>query len=49
MAYIGINRVFKQGLHEFNDELQMDLNAVNAAIGEVFFGYAPAGEEEAAA
>jgi uncharacterized alpha-E superfamily protein len=49
MAYIGIHRVFARGLHEFTDDLQANLNAVNDAIGEVFFGYSPSGEEEAAA
>ena len=48
MAYIGIHRVFERGLHEFTDELQANLNVINDAVGEVFFGY-PAGEEGVAA
>jgi uncharacterized alpha-E superfamily protein len=39
MAYMDIGSVFKTGLHEFTDHLQMDINHVNDAISEIYFGY----------
>jgi uncharacterized alpha-E superfamily protein len=41
LAYTEIDAVFRAGLHEFTDKLQLDINHVNDAIGTTFFGYAP--------
>jgi uncharacterized alpha-E superfamily protein len=49
LAYTDISTVFSMGLHEFTDRLQIDINRVNDAIAEVFFGYdlkAPAGQSQ---
>jgi uncharacterized alpha-E superfamily protein len=41
LAYTDIATVFESGLHEFTDDLQLNINHVNDAIGAAFFGYAP--------
>jgi uncharacterized alpha-E superfamily protein len=43
MAYTDIDAVFAKGLHEFCDQLQLSINAINDAIGEVFFSYNASG------
>jgi len=39
LAYTDIEQIFKQGLHEFTDNLQTDMNLVDISIAETFFGY----------
>jgi uncharacterized alpha-E superfamily protein len=39
LAYMDIGAVFNTGLHEFSDHLQIDINQINDAIGEIYFGY----------
>jgi uncharacterized alpha-E superfamily protein len=41
LAYMDMKTVFKIGLHEFTDHLQLDINHINDAIAEIFFGYEP--------
>ena len=38
-AYMDISTVFDAGLHQFTDHLQIDINHVNDAISQIFFGY----------
>jgi uncharacterized alpha-E superfamily protein len=40
LSYTGTDLIFNQGLHEFTDNLQTDMNHVSSAIGEQFFGSA---------
>jgi uncharacterized alpha-E superfamily protein len=46
LVYMDISTVFKMGLHEFTDNLQMDINHINDAISEIYFGYEPALSQE---
>ncbi len=39
LTYTDIATVFDDGLHEFCDRLQMDINGISDAMGTVFFGY----------
>ncbi len=38
LSYTTVDQIFQQGLHEFTDELQTEMNAVDSAIAETFFG-----------
>ena len=38
-AYLDVSTVFESGLHEFTDRLQVDINLVNDAVSQIFFGY----------
>ena len=46
LAYMDIGAVFEIGLHEFTDHLQMDINQVNNALSQIFFGYDPEPSEK---
>ncbi|MGD8835363.1 MAG: alpha-E domain-containing protein [Desulfobacteraceae bacterium] len=39
ISYMDISTVFKSGLHQFTDQLQIDINHVNDAVSQIFFGY----------
>lgn len=41
LAYTDIDEILDQGLHEYIDRLQGQLNTAGAAIGETFFGIRP--------
>jgi len=47
LAYTNIKSVFDKGLHEFNDQLQVEINRINDAIARYFFGYDPEEFKEA--
>jgi len=38
LSYTHVDQIFQQGLHEFTDDLQTEMNAVDMAIAETFFG-----------
>lgn len=38
-SYLTIEDVFAQGLHRFTDKLQTRMNAIDARLGQEFFGY----------
>lgn len=38
LSYTGVEDIFAQGLHEFTDDLQTEMNDVDNAIAETFFG-----------
>lgn len=44
MSYTDIDEILNQGLHEYIDGLQFQLNAAGAAIAETFFGLRPSPE-----
>ncbi len=41
LSYTDIDEILAQGLHEYIDGLQLQLNTAGAAIGETFFGHRP--------
>jgi len=41
LIYSDINEIIERGLHEFLDHFQVQLNAVNNAINDIFFGISP--------
>jgi uncharacterized alpha-E superfamily protein len=38
-SFMDISAVFESGLHQFTDQLQIDINHVNDAVSQIFFGY----------
>jgi uncharacterized alpha-E superfamily protein len=38
LAYISVEQILTKGLHEFTDQLQVEMNRVDIAIGQLFFG-----------
>ncbi len=38
LSFTSIEDIFEQGLHEFTDQLQIEMNSVDVAIAETFFG-----------
>ena len=46
LAYIGVQQILHQGLHEFLDALQTKLNLVGDGIFETFFALRPIGGTE---
>ena len=41
LAYLSIQDIFDQGLHEFTDLLQTKMNAIDVAIFQTFFAKVP--------
>ena len=37
LSYTSVEDIFQQGLHEFTDQLQTEMNEVDSAIAETFF------------
>jgi len=46
LAYIGMQQILNQGLHEFLDALQTKLNLIGDGIFETFFALRPIGGTE---
>jgi uncharacterized alpha-E superfamily protein len=38
LSFTSVEDIFQQGLHEFTDQLQTEMNDVGIAIAETFFG-----------
>jgi uncharacterized alpha-E superfamily protein len=49
LDYLHIDEIMDNGLHEFIDNFQGEINQVSAAISDTFFAHEPAGEQAAAA
>ena len=48
LDYTQISEIIEQGLHEFIDSFQVELNSVGEAIHETFFALRPVGQSQPA-